>query len=114
MNIDAERNKTKYKLTYTLDKELKGVLKFHDNKTLGGSFTMKRNYLEGKWKIFGEVCTDGKRELEVGWKKQLFDRSLRLDITNKIRFDRDYDHTMDLKLVYQKKFGDVSSFVSDQ
>jgi hypothetical protein len=112
MNKDVNGNKVKYRLTYTHDKQIKTVLKFQDNKTLGGSFTVKKEGLQSKWKLFGEVTSDGKREFEVNWKRNLLKKALRLEVNNKIRVDRDYEHSIDLKAVYQIKLRDVSSFVS--
>ena len=111
MNKDVNGNKVKYRLTYTHDKQIKTVLKFQDNKTLGGSFTVKKEGLQSKWKLFGEVTSDGKREFEVNWKRNLLKKALRLEVNNKIRVDRDYEHSIDLKAVYQIKLRDVSSFV---
>jgi hypothetical protein len=62
MNMDYERNKVRYKLTYTQDKELKSVLKFQDNKIISINGTMKKDFLDSKWKFFGEIGSDHKKE----------------------------------------------------
>lgn len=66
------------------------MLKLNDDKSYGGSFTLKKEYLESKWKLFGEISSQGKKELEINWKHNFLNSPFKVELTNKIRADRDY------------------------
>lgn len=87
------------------------MLKFQENKDVGFSYQLKKDENRQKWKIYAEADTLYKQLFEVSWKAKPVD-GVELSIDNRLKYDNDYEHTVDMKASYRFQLGDTKHNVT--